>query len=146
MLKNISKLLSGELLQVLCDMGHGDILVIADGNYPAQTLGKRVVTCAGSSAVEILKAVVKVFPLDHIISEPILLMEVEPGDLALGMKEPEIWGEFQTIIKNEYGNEKRIRRVPRNTFYDLSKDAYCIIQTGEERLYGNLILTKGVVR
>ena len=40
MLKGIPKILSPELLKVLCEMGHSDRIVIGDGNFPAESVGK----------------------------------------------------------------------------------------------------------
>ena len=146
MLKGLSKVLNGNLLKELCDMGHGDKLAIVDANYPARTMGKRVITYSGVSATALLEALVQVFPLDHITKEPVQLMQIEPEDRARGMPDPEIWGDFCEIICKEYGNVKQVGKVSRQDFYDMSKDAYLIIQTGEERLYGDLILVKGVVK
>ena len=82
MLKGIPKILSPELLKVLCEMGHGDRIVIADGNFPAQSMGKDgiVIRMDGHGTCEILEAVLKVFPLDTYVEHPVNLMEVMPGD------------------------------------------------------------------
>lgn len=146
MLKGVSKILNGDLLKALCDMGHGDSVAIVDANYPAQTMGKRVIFYSGINASELLQAMVDVFPLDHISKEPALLMELEPEDRVNGIEEPDIWRDFSDIIWREYGKDKVIGKISRQTFYNLSKDASLIIQTGEERLYGDLILIKGVVK
>lgn len=146
MLKGINKILNGDLLKALCDMGHGDIVSIVDANYPAQAHGKRVITYTGVSITELLDAIVKVFPLDHIVEEPALLMEMEPEDRNSGMEEPEIWNELSDIVRKEYGTDKKIGKISRQKYYDISKEAYLIIQTGEERLYGDIILVKGVVK
>lgn len=145
MLKNMSKLLTGDLLKALCDMGHGDKVAIVDANYPAQTMGKRVIAYPGISATELLKSIVDIFPLDHIVPEPALLMDMTEEDRK-AMPEPETWTEFAGIIHEEYGEEKKVGKLSREGFYEASKDAYLIIQSGEERLYGNILLIKGVVR
>lgn len=146
MLKGINKLLKGDILKALSDMGHGDVLAIVDANYPAQTMGKKVITCSGSSATALLEAILQVFPLDHIVKEPVLLMEMEPEDRVEEAAYPRIWDEFSNIIRSEYGNERKIGMVSRKDFYSLSKNAFVIVQTGEERLYGNVLIVKGVVR
>lgn len=146
MLKGVSKMLTGDLLKALCDMGHGDKVAIVDANYPAQTMGKKVISYPGVNATDLLKAIVEVFPLDHISNEPALLMELEPEDKASGMPEPVIWNDFSNIIFEEYGSDKKLGKVTRQEFYNLSKEAFLIIQTGEERLYGDLLLIKGVIR
>lgn len=145
MLKGMSKLLTGDLLKALCDMGHGDKIGIVDANYPAQTMGKRVIFYPGVSATDLLKAIIEIFPLDHIVSEPAILMDMTDEDQK-NMPEPAIWSEFSEMIHMEYGWEKKVGKLSRESFYEASKDAYLIIQSGEERLYGNILLVKGVVR
>ena len=145
MLKGINKLLTGDLLKALCDMGHGDMLAIVDANYPAETMAARLIKYPGISATELLSAIVEVFPLDHIVEAPALLMEMETVDRAFGMNEPAIWKDFAEIIEKEYGSEKKIGKVSRQEYYDLSKAGCLIVQTGEERLYGDIILIKGVL-
>jgi L-fucose mutarotase len=80
------------------------------------------------------------------VEEPALLMEMEPEDRNSGMEEPEIWNELSDIVRKEYGQDKKIGKISRQKYYDISKEAYLIIQTGEERLYGDIILVKGVVK
>ena len=145
MLKGMSKLLTGDLLKDLYDMGHGDRIAIVDANYPAYTNGKKVIAFPGCSATEILATILQVFPLDHIEAEPVLLMDMTKEDRAV-MDEPCIWAEFCSMIHREYGNDKKIGKISRNEFYEASKGCYLIIQSGEERLYGNIILVKGVVK
>lgn len=144
MLKGISRLLTGDLLKALCDMGHGDKVAIVDANYPAYTMGKRVIACPGIKATELLEAAAGIFPLDHTVPEPALLMEMTDEDRQR-IPEPAIWSEFSELVHREYGQEKRIGKLSREDFYEASKDAYLIIQSGEERLYGNILLVKGVV-
>ena len=145
MLKGMSKLLTGDLLKALCDMGHGDRIAIVDANFPACTVGKRVIAFPGCSATEILATILPLFPLDHIEAEPVLLMDMTKEDRVI-MDEPGIWEEFRSMILKEYGNGKSVGKLSRNEFYEVSKDCYLIIQSGEERLYGNIILVKGVVK
>ena len=78
MLKGISNILNGDLLKILSDMGHGDLLAIVDANYPAITMGKRVIEMPGVHAVQVLEAIMPLFPVDHIMKEPALLMDIEP--------------------------------------------------------------------
>ena len=82
MLKGIPEILSPELLKVLCEMGHSDRLVIADGNFPVESMGKNAITirCDGHGVPEILDAILKLFPLDTYVEHPVNLMEVMPGD------------------------------------------------------------------
>jgi len=137
MLNNVDKLLTGDLLKVLCDMGHGDEIVIADANFPADTVAKRVIRLSGIDGVRVAQAVLSVFPLDT-YSHPAFIMDLTKGDKAKGMPDPVIWSEYEQLCGS-------LEKLERYEFYDRSKKAYCVVQTGEERLYGNLILVKGVV-
>lgn len=137
MLKNVDKLLTGELLKVLCDMGHGDELVIADANCPAETCAQRLIRLPGIDGVRAAKAILSVFPLDTYTS-PAFVMDLTDSDKAKGMPEPEIWPEYEKLT----GGFDKLERF---AFYERAKRAYAVIQTGEERQYGNLILVKGVV-
>lgn len=145
MLKGISPILSPQLLKILCEMGHGDCLVIADGNYPAESKGKEnlVVRMDGHGVPEILEAVLQVFPLDEYVECPVGLMEVVPGDEA----ETAIWDTFAELIKKYDGRGREaIRYLERFAFYHESEKAYAVIATGEKALYANIMLQKGVVR
>ena len=98
MLKGIPSIISPELLKVLCEMGHSDRIVIADGNFPSESMGKnaKVIRCDGHGVPEILDAILQLFPLDTYVEKPVLLMEVVKGDNA---KTP-IWDEYKKIISN----------------------------------------------
>lgn len=96
MLKNIPNILSPELLKILMEMGHGDELVIADGNFPAASMAKRLVRLDGHGVADVLEAVLKLFPLDNYVDNPVQLMEVVPSDNI----EPSIWNEYKKIIRN----------------------------------------------
>lgn len=144
MLKGIPKILSPELLKVLCEMGHSDRLVIADGNFPAQTMGKNgiVIRMDGHGACEILEAILQVFPLDTYVEHPMNLMQVMPGDPV----ETPIWEEYKKIVKKaDERGESVIGEIERFAFYEEAKSAYAIIATGESALYANIMLQKGVV-
>lgn len=144
MLKGIPKILSPELLKVLCEMGHSDRLVIADGNFPAQTMGKNgiVIRMDGHGACEILEAILQVFPLDTYVEHPMNLMQVMPGDPV----ETPIWEEYKKIVKKaDERGENVIGEIERFAFYEEAKSAYAIIATGESALYANIMLQKGVV-
>ena len=144
MLKGIPKILSPELLKVLCEMGHSDRLVIADGNFPAESMGKDaiVIRMDGHGACDVLEAILKVFPLDTYVEKPVNLMEVMPGDNV----ETPIWDEYAQIVaaEDERGADA-IGHIERFAFYEEAKKAYAIIATGEGALYANVMLQKGVV-
>ena len=138
MLKNISPILSPELLKILMEMGHGDEIVIGDGNFPAASVAQRLVRLDGHGVPEVLDAVLKLFPLDT-YAKPVYLMEKVPGDTV----ETPIWDTYAELIK-PYTDEKP-EMIERFAFYERAKKAYCVIQTGESALYANVILKKGVV-
>ncbi len=143
MLLNIPKILSPELLKVLCEMGHSDRLVIADGNFPAESIGKnaKVIRMDGHGACEVLEAILKLFPLDTYVEKPVSLMQVTPGDNV----ETPIWDEYERIIKEQQGKVNVIGEIERFAFYEEARQAYAIIATGESALYANIMLQKGVV-
>jgi L-fucose mutarotase len=144
MLKGIPKILSPELLKVLCEMGHSDRIIIADGNFPTESMGKNaiVIRCDGHGVPELLEAILKVFPLDTYTEKPVSLMEVVPGDKV----ETPIWKTYEDIIvKADKRGKDVIGQVERFAFYDQAKTAYAIIATGEAALYANVMLQKGVV-
>ena len=144
MLKGIPKILSPELLKVLAEMGHSDRLVISDGNFPAESMGKDaiVIRMDGHGVPEILDAVLQVFPLDTYVDKPVNLMEVMPGDRV----ETPIWDTYREIIaKYDERGAEAVGNVERFAFYEEAKKVYCIIATGETALYANIMLQKGVV-
>lgn len=144
MLKGIPKILSPELLKVLCEMGHGDRIVIADGNFPSESIGKNavVIRADGHGVPEILDAILKLFPLDTYVDKPVSLMQVVPGDNV----ETPIWDDYKAIVK-KYDDRggKAFGQIERFKFYDEAKEAYAIIATGESAIYANIMLQKGVV-
>ena len=143
MLKGISPLLSPELLKVLAEMGHGDELVIGDGNFPATTMGKRCVHCDGHGVNELLDAILALLPLDDFVAAPVTLMEVVPGSIPGG--EPPIWAQFRTTVA-KHEPMAQIGFEERFAFYERSRNAFATVQTGEGALYACVILKKGVIR
>ncbi len=140
MLKGIPSILSPELLKILMEMGHGDELVIADGNFPSANYGQRLVRLDGHGVPEVMSAVLDLMPLDIYVDAPVALMEVVPGDDYV----PEIWDTYRAIVKEKEG-DKGIVNIERFAFYDRAKEAYAVVATGEISLYANVILKKGVV-
>ncbi|MCB1517633.1 MAG: ribose ABC transporter [Hyphomicrobiaceae bacterium] len=138
MLKNINPLLSPDLLHVLASMGHGDELAIVDANFPAAVNAKRLVRLPAIPATDALSAVLSVLPLDDFVSEAAYTMEVVGGAAEM----PEVVAEFRRIV----GDQTGVGTIERFAFYERSRNCFAIVQTGELRLYGNIILTKGVVR
>lgn len=144
MLKGIPAILSPILLKTLCEMGHSDRVIIADGNFPAESMGKNsiVIRMDGHGVPEVLDAILQVFPLDTYTEKPVALMEKVPGDTC----ETPIWGEFEEVVK-KYDNRDGgcIKFIERFKFYEEAKKAYLIIATSEKALYANVMLQKGVV-
>lgn len=144
MLKGIPKILSPELLKVLCEMGHSDRLVIADGNFPAESMGKDavVIRMDGHGTCEILEAILQVFPLDTYVEHPMNLMQVMPGDPV----ETPIWNQYEDLVEKADDRGKAvIGQIERFSFYEEARKVYAIIATGESALYANIMLQKGVV-
>ncbi len=137
MLKGISPILSPELLKILMEMGHGDELVIGDGNFPAASMAQRLVRLDGHGVPAILDAIMQLFPLDTFVERPVALMQVVPGDDTV----PVIWEDYKRII-GKYEGEVRIEEVERFAFYDAAPQAYCCVATGESALYANIILKR----
>ena len=134
--------LSPELLKILCEMGHGDEIVIADANFPSHTFGKRVIRADGISGTDMLDAVLSVFPLDTYSDPNLILMQLM--DCDVGKVNPEIWEEYKKIANANDKNVK-IQNIDRFDFYDKAKEAYAVIATGEKAIYANVILKKGVI-
>lgn len=141
MLKNISPLISPELLKVLCEMGHGDEIVIADGNFPCHGVNDLVIRADGHGGAELLDAILALFPLDTYADKNVMLMEVVPGDNV----ETPIWDEYASVINKHEKDNLRIDHIERFAFYERAKTAYAVVATGEKALYANIILKKGVI-
>lgn len=144
MLKGIPNIISPELLKVLCEMGHGDRIVIADGNFSAASTAKDaiLIRCDGHGVPELLEAILSLFPLDTYTEKPVTLMAVLPGDTV----QTPIWDTYKEIIaKEDARGEGAVGTVSRSEFYDLARGAYAIIATSEKALYANIMLQKGVI-
>ena len=140
MLKNIPKIVSPQLLKVLCEMGHGDEIVIADGNFPAETFGQRVIRADGLGGEEMLDAVLSLIPLDTYATENFMLMQTVEGDPL-----PTIWDKYFAIAK-KHDDNLRAGNLERFAFYERAKKAYAVIATGEGAVYANIIIKKGVIK
>lgn len=146
MLKGIPKILSPELLKVLCEMGHGDRIVIADGNFPSESVGKNaiVIRMDGHGVPEILDAILQFFPLDHCVEKPVNLMQLSSDDV--GKVETPIWDTYARIVEDHDRRGKdAIGQIERFQYYEEARKAYVIIATGEAAVYANVMLQKGVV-
>jgi len=146
MLKNIPSIISPDLLKVLMEMGHGDELVIADGNFPAasialETVSGQLIRLDGHGVPPVLEAVLKLFPLDQYVEKPICLMQVVPGD---PVKTP-IWDQYHKIITAAETTFRGFEMIERFAFYERAKNAYAVIATSESAQYANVILKKGCI-
>lgn len=141
MLKGIPAALSPELLKILMEMGHGDEIVIADGNFPAASTAQRLVRCDGLGVPELLDGVLQLFPLDTYVPDPVTLMEVVPGDDY----KPIIWDTYREILQRHDETFTDFELAARFSFYEQARNAYAVVATSEKALYANIILKKGVV-
>lgn len=142
MLKGVSKIVSPELVKVLCEMGHGDEIVIADGNFPSENFGKRVIRADGISGTAMLDACLALIPLDTYSDPNFILMQLM--DCDVGKINPVIWEEYKAIAE-KHDKNVRVGNIGRFDFYERAKNAYAVIATGEAAVYANIILKKGVI-
>ncbi|MFT3891816.1 MAG: L-fucose mutarotase [Anaerolineales bacterium] len=142
MLKGISNVISPELLKILMEMGHGDELVIADGNFPAASMAQRLVRADGLGGAVMLDAILQLMPLDQYVTAPVALMAVVAGDTV----KPVIWDEYRTIITRHEPTFTEFEMVERFAFYERAKKAYAVLATSESAQYANIILKKGVIK
>ena len=142
MLKNIPDVISPDLMYVLMEMGHGDEIVLADGNFPAANVAQRLIRCDGHDVPEILEAVLKFFPLDIYVEKPVALMSIVSGDDT----KPTIWEDYRKIINASGEKFSDFEFVERFAFYERAQDAYAVVATSEKALYANIILKKGVIK
>ena len=141
MLKNISPIISPMLLKVLCEMGHGDEIVLADANFPSESIAhnNQIIRADGIGVLDLLNAILPLFPLDQYDSENFIVMQVVDGDPI-----PEIWDDFKNVI-DKHEPECSMTFIDRFDYYERSKKAYAVIATGEKAQYANVILKKGVI-
>ncbi|UOB76978.1 L-fucose mutarotase [Bacillus sp. ZJS3] len=141
MLKGIPKIISPELMKILLEMGHGDEIVLADGNFPAASCGAKLIRCEGHGVLEVLQAILQFFPLDTYSDHSVSLMKVVKGDST----KPVIWETYAAAIKQYDTHFDSFEMIDRFAFYERAKKAYAIVATSESALYANIILKKGVV-
>lgn len=141
MLKNISPIISPILLKILCEMGHGDEIVLADANFPAESLAhnNQIIRADGIGVLELLDAILPLFPLDQYDKENFVVMQVVDGDPT-----PTIWNDFEKMIE-KYEPKCDMTFIDRFDYYERSKKAYAVIATGEKAQYANVLLKKGVI-
>jgi len=141
MLKGIPPILSPDLMHTLMTMGHGDDLILADGNFPADSHAQQIIRLDGHGVPEVLDAILQFFPLDTFVDQPVGLMNPVDDQAS----EPPIWETYRQLIQNHETRQFELEKIERFEFYERAKTAYAIIATSETALYANLILKKGVV-
>ena len=148
MLLNVPKILSPEILSTLCEMGHSDVIVLGDANFPGKRFAKegncKFLRADGISGPALLEAILQMIPLDAYPEHPVTLMQTMNRDSNM---EIPIWNEYKAIVaKYDSRGADAIGFVERFDFYDVAAKSYCIIQTGEEAIYANIMIQKGVIK
>lgn len=140
MLIGISHLISPELLKMLCEMGHGDEIVLADSNFPGASIARRLVRADGITVTDLLSGIAPLFPLDK-YDQPLFMMQVAAGDVV----DPAVEADYMKVIRKYHPQIAAPQRIERHAFYERARSAYGVLMSGETRVYGNLILKKGVI-
>jgi len=140
MLVGISPLLSPELLALLCRMGHGDEIVLADAHFPGESSNARVLRADGLRVADLLDAILPLFALDTYVDSPVLMMAPVPGDTL----DPSVEASYRAAIARHWPETPPIARIERFVFYERAREAFAVVMTGETAKYGNIILKKGV--
>jgi L-fucose mutarotase len=140
MLKGISPLISPELLAVLCRMGHGDEIVLADAHFPGDSMNPRVLRADGLKIADLLDGILPLFELDPYVAHPLMMMAAVEGDTL----DPAVEESYLKPVRKHAPGTPAIERIERFAFYDRARDAFAVVMTGELAKYGNIILKKGV--
>ena len=147
MLINIPPIISPELLAALSEMGHGDTIVLGDGNFPgasiAKAAGAKLIRADGHGVPALLEAILRLIPLDAYVETPVMLMQTAESDKDLDVP---IWEEYKAILARHGESESRVGFYERFEFYERAKEAYCVVQSGEAAIYANILLKKGVIK
>jgi Fucose dissimilation pathway protein FucU len=140
MLKGISPAVGPELLKVLCEMGHGDELVLADSNFPGASTAKRLLRSDGLPITALLEGIAPLFPFET-YTDPLIMIKVDDGKKF----DPEVEADFMKVIRHHNPSIPAPIRIDRFAFYERARNAFGVVMTGEVRLYGCLIIKKGVI-
>jgi len=141
MLKNINQLLSPELLAHLQAMGHGDSVAIVTRNFPAAAKAARLVVMPGVRATDVAEAILSVLPIDTAVEPAVFRIEAAGApEMLMPVHE-----EFQAIADAAEGRRVAVDHLDRYDFYRRTEDAYVVVATGEDRLYGCFLITKGII-
>lgn len=142
MLRGLDPLLGPELLAILRGMGHGDELAVVDANFPAASTARRLARLDGLGLPRVLDAVLSVLPLDDFGEGCAWRMEVVGGDTP----DLPVFADMRAALDRHAGTGIALGTVERFAFYDRARAAYAVLATGETRLYGCMLLRKGVIR
>lgn len=141
MLRNIPKILPPDLVKYMMEMGHADVMILADANYPGTSHAKHIIRMDSVEIPELLEAILPFFPLDNFIPNPVRLMKNLPTEPV-----PEIWKTYRSLLE-KYDRDDAFKEfdfMDRLPFYGESEKAYVIVQTGDTSRYANIVLQKGV--
>ncbi len=141
MLKNVDPLLNGELLGLLQDMGHGDVIAIVDRNFPAASTAQRLVPMSGATVSDATTAIMSVLPVDTFVEPAVFRM----GPVGQESEMLEVHESFQQIMDAAEGRSVPVEPLERFEFYRRAGDAFVTVATSEDRPYGCFLVTKGVV-
>lgn len=140
MLKGISPLLSPDLLSVLCRMGHGDEIVLADAHFPGEAVNRHVLRADGVRIAPLLDAILPLLELDSYVANPVVMMAAVEGDRL----DDNLLRDYRIAIERHAPKTPATLHIDRFAFYDRAKAAFAVVMTGETAKYGNIILKKGV--
>ncbi len=140
MLIGISPLISPDLLALLCRMGHGDEIVLADAHFPGESFNERVLRADGLRIPDLLDAILPLFALDEYVDAPLMMMAAVPGDKL----DPKVEKSYRATIDRHWPKIPAIARIERFAFYERARNAFAVLMSGETAKYGNIILKKGV--
>lgn len=135
MLKGISPLVSPDLLKALCEMGHGDEIILSDAHFPAHTLGVPVLRADGIPVAELLAGILPLLELDVYVDHPVVMMAPVPGDSL----DDALMAKVHALVPAE-----KVEHIERFAFYERARKVFAVVVTGETAKYGNILLKKGV--
>jgi len=141
MLNGISPLISPDLLKVLCMMGHGDEIVLADAHFPGHSCNQQVLRADGVEIVGLLDGILPLFPLDPYVDHSMTMMAAVPGDDL----DPAVEASYRAALDLHQPETPAVERVERFAFYERARAAFAVVMTGDLNKYGNVILKKGLV-
>lgn len=139
MLKNISPLISPQLLKTLAEMGHGDEIIFSDAHFPAHSMGPKVIRADGLRVSDLLAAIIPLFELDSYAPPLVMMVAVEGDTLDASVEQ-----RYLQALSSPDRHDLSITRIDRFAFYERAQKTFAIVITGETAKYGNILLKKGV--